>query len=85
MKTTFVLVTSAMADLNCDDTDSDDEDNAPLTSVVVYKFSGVPCSIWSLATFYNPDPQDEWESTNGEVADYMRETIKHETALIATM
>jgi Reverse transcriptase (RNA-dependent DNA polymerase) len=81
----FVLVTSAMADLNCDDTDSDDEDDVLIPSVVMNKFSGVPRSIWSLATFYNPDPQDKWENMKGEAVVYMRETSKHEAALIATM
>jgi hypothetical protein len=81
----FVSVTSATADLNHDDTDSNDDNNLPIPSVVMNKFSWVPRSIWLLATFYIPDPQDEWENMRGEAAVYMRETSKHETALIATM
>jgi hypothetical protein len=49
------------------------------------KFSGVPCSICSLATFYNPDPQDKWENMRGEAAVYVSENNKNEAALIATM
>jgi hypothetical protein len=49
------------------------------------KFSGVPCSICSLANFYNPDPQDEWGYMRGEAAVYVSENNKHEAALIATM
>jgi hypothetical protein len=51
----FVLVTSAMADLNHNDTDSEDEDEYDLEeipSVIMIKFSGVTHSIYSLATFY---------------------------------
>jgi hypothetical protein len=55
----FVSVASAMADLNINDTDSEDEDEYDrdkIPSVIMNKFSGVPCSICSFATFYNPDP-----------------------------
>jgi hypothetical protein len=49
------------------------------------KFSGVPCSTCSLATFYNLDPQDEWENMRGEAAVYVSENNKKEAALIVTM
>jgi hypothetical protein len=50
----FVSVTSAMADLNRDDTESEDDkeyDREEIPSVIMTKFSGVPCSICALATF----------------------------------
>jgi hypothetical protein len=83
----FVLVISAMADLNQDDTDTEDEDEfdfEEIPSVSMNKFSGVPCSVHSLATFYNPDPQDEWKNMRGEAAVYVSDNSKHEAALIAT-
>jgi hypothetical protein len=49
------------------------------------KFSGVPRSICLLATFYNPDPQDEWENMRGEAAVYVSENNKNVSALTATM
>jgi hypothetical protein len=84
----FVSVTSAVSDLNQDDTDSEDEDDyerEEIPSVIMNKFSGVPRSIHSLATFYNLDPQDEWEKMRREAAVYVTENNKHEAALIATM
>jgi hypothetical protein len=84
----FVLVTSAMAALNRDDTDSEDEDEYAcdkIPTVILNKSSGVPPSICSLATFYNPDPQDEWKNMRGEAAVYVSGNNKNEAALIATM
>jgi Reverse transcriptase (RNA-dependent DNA polymerase) len=52
---------------------------------IMNNFSGVPRSICSLATFYNPDPQNKWENMGGEAAVYVTENNKHETALISTM
>jgi Reverse transcriptase (RNA-dependent DNA polymerase) len=77
-----------MADLNQDDTDSEDEeeyDREEIPSIIMNKFSGVPHSICSLATFYNTDPQDEWENMREVAAIYVSENNKNEAALIATM
>jgi hypothetical protein len=74
-----------MADLNRDNTDSEDEDEydcGEIPSDIMNKVSGVPCSIFSLATFYDPDPQDEWENMKGEAALYVSETIRMKLRLL---
>jgi hypothetical protein len=48
---------------------------------VVHHLAGIPREIRNLQTFFNPDPQLEWENQRGEAAVFTQQ----ETALIATM
>jgi hypothetical protein len=50
---------------------------------VQQKFAGIPRSIRSLAIFYNPNTQDEWENIMGEATVMVRETT--EAAYLATV
>jgi hypothetical protein len=65
----FVNITEDMLDpaspeLTYREEDDDIEDEVIPTSIK-QKFSGIPRSIRSLATFSNPNPQDKWENIMG--------------------
>jgi hypothetical protein len=54
--------------------EEDDAEDDIIPASVQHKFAGIPRAISSLATFYNPNPQDERENTRGESAVMVRET-----------
>jgi hypothetical protein len=54
-----------------------------IPALVQHKFAGIPRSIRSLTTIYNPNPLDECDNIRGEVADMVRET--NEAAYLATV
>jgi hypothetical protein len=43
-----------------DQLEEDDVEDYIILASVQHKFAGIPRSIRSLTTFYNPNPQDEW-------------------------
>jgi hypothetical protein len=61
--------------------EEDDAEDDIIPTSVQHKFAGTPRSIRSLATFYNPNPQDYWEDMQGEAAVMVRET--NEAALLS--
>jgi hypothetical protein len=64
-------------------TEEDDADDDVIPNSVQQKFAGIPRSIRSLATFYNSNPQDEWDKIRGEAEVMVRET--NEAAYLATV
>jgi hypothetical protein len=54
--------------------EEDDAEDDIIPASAQHKFAGIPRSIRSLATFYKPNPQDEWENIRGEAAVMVRET-----------
>jgi hypothetical protein len=61
----------------------DDADDDIIPASVQHKIAGNPRSMRSLATFYNPNPQDEWQNIRGEAAIMVRDT--NEAAYLATV
>jgi hypothetical protein len=63
--------------------EEDDIEDDIIPDSLQHKFSGIPRSIRSLATFYIPNTQDEWENIRGEAAILVKET--NEAAYLATV
>jgi hypothetical protein len=63
--------------------EEDDAEDDIIPVSVQHKFAGIPRSISSLESFYNPNPQDYWEDMQGEAAVMVRET--NEAAYLATV
>jgi hypothetical protein len=60
----FISITDATLHLSYPEltfeAEEDDVEDYIILASVQHKFAGIPRSIGSLATFYNPNPQDEW-------------------------
>jgi hypothetical protein len=78
----FVTVTEGMLDPTNPEFTYNEDDNKIIPASVQQEFAGIPRSIRSLATFYNPNPQDEWENIMGEAEIIVRDTT--EAAYTAT-
>jgi hypothetical protein len=52
----FINITDDMLDPEKDDI---------IPALVQHKVAGIPRSIRFLTSFYNPNPQDEWENIRG--------------------